>query len=314
MTHWVLKTVYIRKIAFFVAAIAVLSGCSDNSTKEISGIDTKGQPWTITLAEQPEPLRLPETQTMKLLGGDLSAYIKEKCEPLWLSERCDVYAQADPTGALIGYLTVVKTGDNGFSYETDTLTNQNQACLLGGRLEDIQGDVNGDFSARSPFQYVGEGRDAGGMIYLKKRGSNLQLTDERWNYCYSDRHIDDIYVFVGSLVRSAPKAAVKADVEIWECDFDSPPFTVALSANSYKFAPYNPDGGQLQGAVRVLEEGGRGLTVTNLELVGSGAPEGRWSFVQDRGKRRALMAYAVESSGDGSECTPPGQAPQYEFN
>jgi hypothetical protein len=145
---------------------------------------------------------------MKLLGGDLSAYIKEKCEPLWLSERCDVYAQAEPTGALLGYLTVVKTGDNGFSYETDTLTSQNKACLLGGRLEDIQGDVNGDFSARSPFQYVGEGRDAGGMIYLKKRGRNLQLTDERWNYCYSNRHIDDIYVFVGSLVRSAPEQTV----------------------------------------------------------------------------------------------------------
>ena len=207
MTHWVLRSNSIRRRVYCVAAIALLSGCYDRSAKEISGIDAKGQPWVITLAAQPETLRLPETQTMRLLGGDLSAYIKEKCEPLWLSERCDVYAQADPTGALLGYLNLVKTGDNSLSFATDTMTDKNQECVLGGKLENIQGDVNGDFSARSPFQYVGEGRDAGGMIYIKKRGRSLQLTDERWNYCYNDRHIDDIYVFVGSLVRSAPKAA-----------------------------------------------------------------------------------------------------------
>lgn len=115
-------------------------------------------------------------------------------------------------------------------------------------------------------------------------------------------------------VDASPQAMVSQ--EVWECDYDSPPFTVTLSENSYKFAPYNPDGGQLEGTVRVLDEWDRGLKVTNLELVGSGAPEGRWAFVQDDygGKRRALMAYAVESSGDGSECILPGQAPQYEFN
>jgi hypothetical protein len=115
-------------------------------------------------------------------------------------------------------------------------------------------------------------------------------------------------------IEASPQSMVSQ--EVWECNFDSQPFTVTLSESSYKFAPYNPDGGQLQGAVRILEEWDRGLAVTNLELVGSGAPEGRWAFVEDEygGKRRALMAYAVESSGDGSECTPPGQAPQYEFN
>lgn len=115
-------------------------------------------------------------------------------------------------------------------------------------------------------------------------------------------------------VNASPQAMVSQ--EVWECDYDSPPFTVTLSENNYKFAPYNPDGGQLQGAVRVLEEWDEGLKVTSLELIGSGAPEGRWGFVEDElgGKRRALMAYAVESSGDGSECTPPGQAAQYEFN
>jgi hypothetical protein len=151
---------------------------------------------------------------MKLLGGDLAAYIEEECEPLWSSERCDVYAQADPAGALVGYLTLIKTDDSSLAYKTDTFADQNRACLLGGKLENIEGDISGDFSARSPFHYVGEGRDAGGMIYLKRRGGNLQITDERWNYCYSDRHIDDAYVLVGSFVRSAPHAALRPTEEL----------------------------------------------------------------------------------------------------
>ena len=103
--------------------------------------------------------------------------------------------------------------------------------------------------------------------------------------------------------------------ERWECDFGDPRggFSVRLTATSYQFVPYNPDGGQLQGAVKVLGEWNRGLAVTDLEFVGSGAPDNRWKFVQDEfaGKRKALIYYFVESSGDGAECTPPGEQQQY---
>lgn len=105
--------------------------------------------------------------------------------------------------------------------------------------------------------------------------------------------------------------------EVWVCDFGNPegPFTVKFSAASYEFVPYNPDGGQLQGPLRILgDQDQYGSSITGLELVGSGAPDGRWGFIKDRGKRKALLSYAVETSGDGSECTPPGQEPQYVFN
>lgn len=303
-----------RRLLALLVASAALSGCFGNSADEVSGTDAKGQPWTITLVAQPDTFRLPETQAIKLLGGDLAAYIKEECEPLWASERCDVYAQADPDGALVGYLTLIKTDENNVIYETDTLTNQKQACLLGGKLESIEGDINSDFSARAPFHYVGEGRDAGGMIYLKRRGDNLRVTDERWNYCYGDRHIDDVYVLVGSFVRSAPRVANVAEGIVWECDFGDPrgPFNVTLTANSYEFGPYNPDDGALRGEVREAgQDGWNGTIMTELEFVGGGAPVGRWGWVEEPGKRKALFMYAVESSGDGSECTPPGKGPQY---
>ncbi len=105
--------------------------------------------------------------------------------------------------------------------------------------------------------------------------------------------------------------------ELWKCDFGDPEgtYSVTLTATSYQFAPYNPDGGALSGALEMLEEERRnGTIVTSLEFVGSGAPPGRWEFVQGPGKRKALLTYAVESSGDGGECTPPGGQPQYIFN
>jgi hypothetical protein len=128
----------------------------------------------------------------------------------------------------------------------------------------------------------------------------------------------------GQAVLSQTSATVVADPppasgaqEVWECDFGEPEgaYRVTLTATSYQFSPYNPDRGALSGVVNILKEENRnGGIVTDLELVGSGAPPGRWGFVQDPGKRKALLTYAVESSGDAQECTPPGEKPQYVFN
>lgn len=105
--------------------------------------------------------------------------------------------------------------------------------------------------------------------------------------------------------------------QVWACDYGDPrgPYNVILTATSYEFAPYNPDDGALKGTLKVLNEESRnGTIVTDLEFVGSAAPYGRWGFVQDPGRRKALLTYFVESSGDAAECTPPGETPQYVFN
>lgn len=93
-------------------------------------------------------------------------------------------------------------------------------------------------------------------------------------------------------------------------------FTLGISDDVYAFDPTNPDGGTktgrlILGSPEVYDDG---TTVTPLDLVGSGAPKGRWAYLQSPGRRRALISYAVESSGDGIECTPPGEAPIYIVN
>ena len=118
-----------------------------------------------------------------------------------------------------------------------------------------------------------------------------------------------------SSIASAQRTS--GEQELWECNFGDPrgAYTIKLTATSYQFIPYNPDGGALSGVVNKLkEENWDGSLITGLEFVGSAAPPGRWGFVQDQGKRKALLSYAVESSGDGAECTPPGGQPQYVFN
>lgn len=113
---------------------------------------------------------------------------------------------------------------------------------------------------------------------------------------------------------SDAKGQAETTKSIWECDWGDPrgPFSVILTGNSYEFKPYNPDDGALSGEVReASKDGWNGANMTTLEFVGGGAPVGRWGWVEEPGKRKALFMYAVESSGDGSECTPPGEGPQY---
>lgn len=113
----------------------------------------------------------------------------------------------------------------------------------------------------------------------------------------------------------APTASAKA--EVWQCAGIEPqPFTVELAGNTYRFRPKNPFNGAVSGAVKIIgsEKYEDGTVKTNLNLEGGGEPEGAWAYLKAPGKRKALLWYAVETSGDGSECTPPGAEPEYIFN
>lgn len=105
--------------------------------------------------------------------------------------------------------------------------------------------------------------------------------------------------------------------EVWRCEgILARPFSVKLTDSLFAFEPINPDQGATLGALRMgkPKKYEDGTTTTPLILVGSGAPNGRWAYLQSPGKRRALIFYAVESSGDGNECVPPGDTPAYIFN
>ena len=85
-------------------------------------------------------------------------------------------------------------------FNSDTVTSGTGAkeCSIGGNFDGEKFDSSVDFKQRSSFQYKrSSGVVAGGMFYLERVGSRLRINDERWNYCYDKRHIDDVWTFLG---------------------------------------------------------------------------------------------------------------------
>lgn len=186
---------------FAGTAILSLIACSQ-STSANTGTDHIGQSYSVVVAPNlPTREGLPATTEMRLVGFDVATYVERQCRDAWQSAKCEVFAQTDKSGSLLGYLKIEGTGDE-LSFNTDTRTNPSSGtakeCLLGGALENIERRPDGEFRARSMFQT----RDATGMIYLNRVGDNLKVNDERWNYCYTDQHIDDVYTLIGTLTRS----------------------------------------------------------------------------------------------------------------
>ncbi len=185
----------IKQIALGVSVVG-LTACSISNAK--TGTDPVGQTYTLTVSPTIPPRdRLPATSEMKLVSFDVATYIERQCEDGWKQAECEVFAQTDKSGSLMGYLIIQGTG-NEQSFTTDTVTSFGTECILGGALEDIERLPNGEFRARSMF----ETKEATGMIYLDRVGNNLKVNDERWNYCYPDRHINDVYTFIGSYRRT----------------------------------------------------------------------------------------------------------------
>ena len=101
---------------------------------------------------------------------------------------------------------------------------------------------------------------------------------------------------------------------VWDCtSVYGETILVTLDTSSYVFSPRNPDGGELYGKLEreppeTFEE--TGDIRATLNLIGSKSSS--WSMIYgDAGP--ALFNFS-ELSGDGSECTLPGQAPKYSFN
>lgn len=202
-----------------LTAMAVLAGCGKSETmtersKATSPVeitapkstDSVGQAYSITTTGAVPKLDLPPTNTMKLMGFDAAAYIQRACIDTWRVSRCDVYAQPEARGTLLGYVTI-SVSPTGASFETDTITTPlgttSKECVFSGVIEGDNLDVGKDFRARSQFETTD---GAIGMIYLERVGNNLHMSDERWNYCYDERHVGDVYYLVGSFARNIDKS------------------------------------------------------------------------------------------------------------
>ena len=118
------------------------------------------------------------------------------------SAMCQVFVQPDRSGSLFGYIALRRTRDGGILYESDTVTRDGRQCLLVGRFEGsaysdpdpAHFDLTRDFKKVSYFST----EQGNGAFYFERVGNRLRVNDERWNYCYTDKHIDDVWYLMGT--------------------------------------------------------------------------------------------------------------------
>ena len=148
----------------------------------------------------PQQLPLPQTYDMKLVG-DLDSYIRLKCAGF--AARCDVFVQASNRGSLIGYLFIRQESNGSVYFESDTRTDDERICVILGNFDGAHFVATENFERMSTFQAKTGGQDqAGNGGYLIKRdGDSLRVQDDKWNYCYGTRRIDDIWNLVGTARR-----------------------------------------------------------------------------------------------------------------
>jgi hypothetical protein len=184
---------------------------------------------------------LPVNADFKMADLDLAKYAGTACAldvpPKYAQDRCDIYVQSDPNGTLIGY-AILTQDHNGVNLNTATTLNEKKEpggkrCIISGKIESIGispikqiADANKDFDGQ--FMYSAWQKDPGnylispassddladvepdhalGVWYVAKKGDKLRISQERWNYCYSDSsvNVDDVFYRAISLTRIMPE-------------------------------------------------------------------------------------------------------------
>lgn len=186
-------------------------------------------PYRAELAPGLDARILPRNADLEMVDLDPARYAAALCgydlRPEHRPERCDLFARSDPGGTLIGYL-VVRHARGGVWLDSALSLNERLAsgprgCGVSGKLSSSEtgealtrADAAGDFRARTGYgawekepgnwlvvpddgtdQALENPQAAFGMWYVERRGNNLRLTQERWNYCYRDPGITIDQVF-----------------------------------------------------------------------------------------------------------------------
>lgn len=184
---------------------------------------------TVELGPAAQGGNLPGNADLKMVDGDIVQYARTLCgfdqQARYRPLRCDVFAQADPAGTLIGYLAVRQSRDGVWLDSAITLSSRlagaPRGCAISGKLSRSESggpltrdDLSGNYRARTGYgawekepgnwlvvpddgsdNSIDNPKAAFGMWYIERRGDNLRLSQERWNYCYRDSSvtIDDVF-------------------------------------------------------------------------------------------------------------------------
>jgi hypothetical protein len=140
---------------------------------------------------------LPQTDEMKL-AGDPSSYVRTKCSGF--SASCDVFVQGNGKGSLVGYLFIRQESDGSVYFESDALTDDGRVCVILGNFDGSRFEATEDFEQRSSFQSQ-RGKTNDGGYLIKRSGERLRVRDDKWNYCYDAKSIDDVWNLMGTARR-----------------------------------------------------------------------------------------------------------------
>lgn len=238
------KGATMRKLVFL--ALLMAAGCSKQSgetkvppvagSTPIPASTTyktpQGTLYRVSRVPGVKPSDLPTNADLKMADSDLAKYAQTACtldtSPKYAPDRCDIYAQPDPIGTLIGY-AVVTQDKQGVSFDTTTTLNEKRepggrGCSLSGKLDGDETpimDASKNFDGHSmylawekaPGEYIISPATGGaddtapdhalGVWYVKRMGDKLRITQERWNYCYKDSnvYVDDVFYRVITLIK-----------------------------------------------------------------------------------------------------------------
>ena len=144
------------------------------------------------------PMGRPYPKTHQFfLENDIKKYTYDVCGGREVSV-CEVFVPRSEDASLSGYFILQQYRNGAVYFITDTVTDAKQTCILEGDFDGKTFDASKNFNHRSAFFY----HDAGGMWYITRHENTLHVHDERWNYCYADKHIDDVWVRVASMVHT----------------------------------------------------------------------------------------------------------------
>lgn len=119
------------------------------------------------------------------MSGSLDDYATEECKRDGYV-KCWTFVQRQPGAALHGFVFLGERTNGRVDVWSDTKRQDGQFCGIRGEL------ING----RIDYTYQTGLGSAHGVFYIDRRGDRLRIRDERWNYCYPDRHIDDVFDLV----------------------------------------------------------------------------------------------------------------------
>ncbi len=205
----------------------------------------QGVSYVVTRVPGVKAADLPMNTDFKMADRDVAKYAQTICTldvpPKYAPSRCEIYVQSDPTGTLIGYAAITQDYQ-GVNFLTATTLNEKKepggkSCILGGKLLGSEmsktktiTDASKDFDAefdftawqKDPGNYVVSPTDenasadmdadtANGVWYVKKDGNKLRISQERWNYCYTDSsvNVDDVFYRVLTLTQQSKQAGGK---------------------------------------------------------------------------------------------------------